>query len=434
MTTEDDKQKSADDARTQLRPSVSDWTLTPKGGGDAYSVRGEMSVGREGCDIILTEGHVSRKHARLLLAGDELRVEDLGSTNGTFVNDERVEAAALKPGDELRFDTVSFLVSGPAAKPAEEDNRTVLRPAAPAPSETPAKQAEKEEDAPEKKAAPRKKASKKASKKAAPAKKAGDRKEAAAPKQSGDGDKQAAAEPAEAGKKEKPEADKQVEAEKPAEPEKKAQDAKPAEAPAKEQTDAGGDTAEMDASERRAWYERETPNMTRKVASSDLRDQFAEGATQIVRGVGDVEMPSLIGTGGEWTGHVISLDKEAMTIGRSGTDILLDEPSVSTKHAQIVRDGERWKVVDLMSANGIYVNGKKTQVAYLSPGDAVRFGRLEMRFVTDSTQVPSQASPDTEEFITGSGGRSGKDNSWIYVAIGFVVIVAAAAAYLFFAG
>lgn len=360
MTTQDEKpENSQGDAKTQLRPAAVDWMLKPKDPkqeGQAFPVRGELLIGREGCDITLTSQHSSRKHAKVLLAEGVLRVEDLGSANGTFVNEERVEVSELEPGDEVRFDTEVFLVDGPAAKkPAEEDtgddSRTVLRPAAP--------------------------------------------------------DKQ-------------PEPGKKAEAEKKVEPEKKP------DAPAEPEP-------EPEESDRKAWYERETPNMTRKVESGDLRDQFAEGATQIVRGVEDIEMPSLIGTSGDWSGRVISLEKEAMTIGRSGTDVVLDEPSVSTKHAQIVRDGERWKIVDLMSANGVYVNGKKTQVAFLSPGDAVRFGRLEMRFVTDTTQVSSRAAPDQDEIITGSAGTSGKNESWLYLAIGFVVIIIAAGAYLFFA-
>jgi hypothetical protein len=163
-----------------------------------------------------------------------------------------------------------------------------------------------------------------------------------------------------------------------------------------------------------------------------MQDRFVQGGTQVVRGVEQVEAPSLIGVSDEWAGHLIKLDKDAMTIGRAGTDIVLDEPSVSTKHAQIVRDADRWKVIDLMSANGVYVNGKKTQVAFLSPGDAVRFGRLELRFVTDSTQVPSRASGGGDEASTSFSRKSGKSGLWLYFIIGFAVVLGIGA-YLLFA-
>ncbi|MDP3232138.1 MAG: FHA domain-containing protein [Myxococcales bacterium] len=60
----------------------------------------ELVVGRaEGNDLILAEGGVSRKHARFFLEGTDVMVEDLGSANGTIVNDERIEGPTkLEPG------------------------------------------------------------------------------------------------------------------------------------------------------------------------------------------------------------------------------------------------------------------------------------------------------------------------------------------------
>lgn len=64
-----------------------------------------MTVGREpGADIILNENQVSRKHAQFLTVGAETKVIDLGSTNGTFVNGERVTLErALAEGDEIQI-------------------------------------------------------------------------------------------------------------------------------------------------------------------------------------------------------------------------------------------------------------------------------------------------------------------------------------------
>ena len=56
--------------------------------------RGENIIGRlEECDIPVLDGSVSRQHARLVFAKDRLTVTDLGSSNGTFVDDRRVETA-----------------------------------------------------------------------------------------------------------------------------------------------------------------------------------------------------------------------------------------------------------------------------------------------------------------------------------------------------
>src|SRR5262245_3477633 len=60
-------------------------------------------VGRqEGVDVTIAEDAVSRQHARLFREGAAWQVEDLGSTNGSFVNDERVTRSALRHGDMLR--------------------------------------------------------------------------------------------------------------------------------------------------------------------------------------------------------------------------------------------------------------------------------------------------------------------------------------------
>lgn len=94
-----------------------------------YSVTGTQAVvGRATtCDISLGVAHLSRQHARLTLQSDGLLVEDLGSSNGTFVNGQRVERAVLKSGDELRFDTLRFRVVAPGAE--VDTDKTSLRPA-----------------------------------------------------------------------------------------------------------------------------------------------------------------------------------------------------------------------------------------------------------------------------------------------------------------
>jgi two-component system cell cycle response regulator len=57
--------------------------------------------------IIINEASVSRQHARFILIGDQVAVEDMGSSNGTFVNDVRTEGqVTLKDGDIVRLGTV----------------------------------------------------------------------------------------------------------------------------------------------------------------------------------------------------------------------------------------------------------------------------------------------------------------------------------------
>jgi hypothetical protein len=69
-----------------------------------YLVDGTAQVGRsEESDVFLVDPSVSRAHAVLETAGGAPLVRDLGSTNGTFVNGERIQSRRLQDGDELRF-------------------------------------------------------------------------------------------------------------------------------------------------------------------------------------------------------------------------------------------------------------------------------------------------------------------------------------------
>jgi pSer/pThr/pTyr-binding forkhead associated (FHA) protein len=74
----------------------------------------ETMVGREpGCDILLSDGSVSRRHAKIEHRGPIWAVVDQGSANGTYVDSQKVGEAVLKNGQELRFGTVAFRVELP---------------------------------------------------------------------------------------------------------------------------------------------------------------------------------------------------------------------------------------------------------------------------------------------------------------------------------
>ena len=65
----------------------------------------ERLVGRDpGNDIVIDDDHVSARHARIWLAAEDFWVEDLGSTNGTFVNGQRIRGAMhLQAGDLIKL-------------------------------------------------------------------------------------------------------------------------------------------------------------------------------------------------------------------------------------------------------------------------------------------------------------------------------------------
>jgi pSer/pThr/pTyr-binding forkhead associated (FHA) protein len=73
---------------------------------------GNTTVGRHPeSDIFLDDVTVSRQHCRFVLTDDTLAVEDSGSTNGTYVNDQRVDRAELHAGDEVLVGRFHFLVA-----------------------------------------------------------------------------------------------------------------------------------------------------------------------------------------------------------------------------------------------------------------------------------------------------------------------------------
>jgi pSer/pThr/pTyr-binding forkhead associated (FHA) protein len=70
------------------------------------------TVGRSaGAEFMLDAALVSRLHCRLAAGATELEVFDLESTNGTYVNGQRVTQASLKPGDKLGVGRVELVVT-----------------------------------------------------------------------------------------------------------------------------------------------------------------------------------------------------------------------------------------------------------------------------------------------------------------------------------
>jgi len=86
--------------------------------GDEYIVRKPVTlIGRnESCDLIVSDPLVSRRHCQILWDGVYCTVEDLGSTNGTYVNGQPLTTAyALRPGDRLQISDVVFNFADPQA-------------------------------------------------------------------------------------------------------------------------------------------------------------------------------------------------------------------------------------------------------------------------------------------------------------------------------
>lgn len=131
-----------DDGRTKVRASLPRFMLRGVSGptfGKNFALTDNAVIGRQAdCDIPVPAEEVSRQHARFRLTPEGVRVEDLGSANGTFINDKRIQLGLLKPGEELRLDTVRFLLVVPGMD-ARQQSARAQPAAAPEPAAAPAR-------------------------------------------------------------------------------------------------------------------------------------------------------------------------------------------------------------------------------------------------------------------------------------------------------
>ncbi|WP_272425335.1 DUF4388 domain-containing protein [Polyangium jinanense] len=92
----------------------------------------ELVVGRASdAGIVLVEEMVSRRHARFLLSNTDLTIEDLGSTNGTFVNGEKIQKSTLKEGDRVLIGTSILKVVSADTAVAAAGSRRKMEPPRP---------------------------------------------------------------------------------------------------------------------------------------------------------------------------------------------------------------------------------------------------------------------------------------------------------------
>ena len=86
------------------------------------------------------------------------------------------------------------------------------------------------------------------------------------------------------------------------------------------------------------------------------------------------------GFGGEPT--VLTLDGDSVRIGRSlNADIRFEDPTVSRRHALVLRQGDEVRVVDDRSCNGVYLGGEQVFSSVLADGDELTVGRHRIIFV-----------------------------------------------------
>lgn len=89
--------------------------------GLVHPLAGSATVGRnpDACDVAVLHASVSSEHARIIVTEETVTIEDLGSLNGTFVDDQRVGRTTIAGAEvRVRFGAVSFVVSLDAVRPS----------------------------------------------------------------------------------------------------------------------------------------------------------------------------------------------------------------------------------------------------------------------------------------------------------------------------
>lgn len=123
------------------------------------------------------------------------------------------------------------------------------------------------------------------------------------------------------------------------------------------------------------------PQGTQVFSRDQLAQIFPDGEHA---GDGRVEASLVLLTnhpGSREAGSIYRLSADRVTVGRSSVcDLCIEEPSMSSEHARLVYSDNAWRVINLLSTNGVYVNDKKVFSHRLNDGDEIRLGRARLRF------------------------------------------------------
>lgn len=158
------------------------------------------------------------------------------------------------------------------------------------------------------------------------------------------------------------------------------------------------------------------PQGTVFISPDELPDIERMGKSQSVT----PEEPALLGLSPPFMDKWFHLEPERTQIGRkSHNDIVLDEASVSFEHARIVRSAGEWRVVNLLSTNGTFINGERVHQAPLHHGDRLAFGNAAFLFA-----MSEQVEPRDRSFHPSHSSRRQRWLAAVVGIVGLAVIIA----------
>jgi pSer/pThr/pTyr-binding forkhead associated (FHA) protein len=133
----------------------------------------------------------------------------------------------------------------------------------------------------------------------------------------------------------------------------------------------------------------------RRVADSPTADErraFADAAREQIDAPG-----RYLGYEDAGETRIVGLDREWTRIGRSlAADVRFDDPTVSRRHALIVRQPDGVRVLDDRSLNGVFVNGERVEWRMLTEGDEIVVGRYRLHFMEVAAEDVKTPAGDFE--------------------------------------
>ena len=362
--------------------SEGQFVLENQADGSKTPVEGTLKVGRDAaCELVLDCTKCSRVHAEVGTSDGSLWIEDRNSTNGTFVNNREIgERTGLRDGDIVQFGDARFrVVAPPSPEPEDDGEKTVV-----ASRESFLQMLEQESEG-----------------------------------GSGTSDQATASESERAGESAgSPTSDASSRSD---EREPRSDDGAPPEAAAEPEASSAESGDGIDPSIPGSWADAdqlEQASHTSVLAGGAL-DTSGPGspvlnpskAVEHARQQIPEDLAILIGLTNPVLGTLFELpvedSREKWEIGRGkGADIEIDAESVSGRHCQLIHEKGRWKIVNMMSVNGTFVNGRKVLSAYLKAGDVIGMGGVELVF--DARVKRSRAGPRTGASSAERGSRAGR--------------------------
>ncbi len=90
-------------------------------------------------------------------------------------------------------------------------------------------------------------------------------------------------------------------------------------------------------------------------------------------------------------GSVFPINRQVTVLGRSGTEILIDDPDISRRHAALDVQGEgKYVLRDLNSTNGTLLNGVPVQSETMVPNDKIRLGSTTIKLVVGDARAAEE--------------------------------------------